>query len=313
MAGPGSPSITPATRFNLASASKMFTAVAIGQLIDGGRLRLDQPVGEIVAGLTPEAARVTIRQLLTHTSGLGDFFRPENMAMMMKARRADDILPLIAGERPAFAPGSRFAYSNSGFALLGVVIERISEQSYPDYLRQHVFAPAGMTATSADPAPLGTLAIGMTAHDPGGGAGALHPAPGAADGHGSPAGGLFGTTDDLLRFATALDADRLLSRATTAAFTSAQIEAFPATATRSALSYGYGFGVSEQVGYSWFGHNGGTFGANTEFAVRRDGQWVVAVVSNRDPPVATALMHEIQRLIDDAAPASTCGALRDKS
>ena len=135
LAGPGSAAITEATRFNLASMGKMFTAVATAQLVDAGKIGWDDPIGKYVTGLTPEASAVTVRQLLTHSSGLGDFFRPQNMQAMLAAKTASDLLPLIAGDKPSFAPGSQFAYSNSGFALLGILVERVSGQTYGDYLR----------------------------------------------------------------------------------------------------------------------------------------------------------------------------------
>ncbi len=166
-AGSHSAPITPETRFNIGSASKMFTAVAIGQLIDAGKLRLDDPLGTFVAGLTPAAGKVTIRQLLTHTSGMGNFFKPENFEAMERARSASDILPLIVHDSPEFPPGDHFEYSNSGFALLGVIVERVSGQTYGQYLHQHVFAPAGMANTSVDPEPVSSLALGMTAMQPG--------------------------------------------------------------------------------------------------------------------------------------------------
>jgi D-alanyl-D-alanine carboxypeptidase len=303
-----SAAIGPTTRFNLGSVSKMFTAVAIGQLIDAGKLHVDQPIGEIVQGLSPEAAQVTIRQLLTHSSGLGDFFRPENMDAMMRARNASDILPMIAGDKPAFPPGSRFAYSNSGFALLGIAIERVGHLSYGEYLRRNIFQPAGMSSTGLAPEPLATLAVGMTAGGmlpPGGAQGALvligpdgkrispgapvsrspgaqmligpggqaidpglagkgpaplRPAPGATQGYGSPAGGLFSTAEDMRHFAVALLTNKLLAPATALAFMSPQIEAAPATADRPARRYGFGFGVTEEAGRRWVGPQWGYAG-----------------------------------------------------
>jgi D-alanyl-D-alanine carboxypeptidase len=346
LADPASAAIGPTTRFNLGSVSKMFTAVAIGQLIDAGKLRPDQPVGEVVGGLSPEAARVTFRQLLTHSSGLGDFFRPENMEAMMRARSAADILPLIAADKPAFPPGSRFAYSNSGFALLGIAIERVTHLTYGEYLRRNVFRPAGMSSTGLDPRPLATLAVGMTAGgmgpggpgaglmlvgpdgkriSPGGAAlgpgpsetprligpdgrraGALRPAPGVTQGYGSPAGGLFSTAEDLRRFATALIANKLLSSATTSAFTSPQIDAGPAIDGRPRRQYGFGFSITDEAGKRWVGHNGGTLGANAEFAIQPDDQWTISVLSNRDPPVASNLMRQARSLIADPSRMATC-------
>lgn len=369
LAGSGSAPITAATRFNLASMGKMFTAVAIGQLVDAGKIHWDDPVGKYVPGLTPEASVVTVRQLLTHSSGLGDFFRPENMEAMLKARTASDILPLIAADKPSFPPGSQFRYSNSGFALLGILIERVSGQHYADYLRDHVFLPAGMNDTSLSPEPLATLAVGMTAlrggppavptgapvavaGSPGnaaaeqptdhrGGqrlqpatdkpeassgqlvpigsdgrplpasadtdaASELQPAPGATQGFGSPAGGHFSTAADMQRFADALLAGKLLSAATTNVLTSPQIVAFPAKDGRPELNYGMGFGVGSEGGHRWFGHNGGTAGANVEFAEFPEEQWTLSVFSNRDPPVASTMFRYLKDLLFKPETLQTC-------
>ncbi len=360
VAGPGSAPIGAATRFNLASMGKMFTAVAIGQLVDAGKVHWDDPVGKYVSGLTPEASIVTVRQLLTHSSGLGDFFKPQNMDAMLKARTASDILPLIAADKPSFAPGSKFSYSNSGFALLGVVIERVSGQSYGDYLREHIFAPAGMTDTGLSPQPVATLAVGMTSlrlqpvstaaqtrqvgsaghpaqggpdegnqHDglqlqPSPGASAtppqhlmligpdgkpieantargnpteLQPAPGATESFGSPAGGAYSTAADMQHFADALLQDKLVGAATRNALTSQQIVAYPASDGKPERSYGMGFGVGTEDGKRWFGHNGGTAGANAEFAEFPEDQWTLEVLSNRDPPVASTLFRYLKDLL----------------
>jgi D-alanyl-D-alanine carboxypeptidase len=350
LAEDASPPIHANTRFNLGSASKMFTAVAIGQLIDQGRLRLDEPVGDVVSGLTKEASHVTIRQLLNHTSGLGDFFRPENMGAMLKARSASDILPLIANDKPSFPPGSKFSYSNSGFALLGIIIERVSGMTYGEYLRRYLFGPSGMESTGLDPKPLRRLAVGMTAGgmpNAAGGPGlillgpdgkplkapmpaqsttppmvligpdghpmnlaqirpALSPAPGATEGYGSPAGGLFSTVEDMRKFAIALMSGKLLRPATAAQFTSSQIEASPAAAGRPARYYGFGFGTGEDAGVRWYGHNGGTLGANAEFSIQPDHQWVISVLSNRDPPTATNIMRWIKALLANPTHFSSC-------
>jgi D-alanyl-D-alanine carboxypeptidase len=353
LAGDDSAAMTLDTRFNLGSASKMFTAVAIGQLIDGGKIRLDDPLGAFVKDLGPETAAVTIRQLLTHSSGLGDFFKPENMGAMLKARTASDLLPLVAHDKPTFPPGSRFAYSNSGFALLGVVIERVSGLSYGEYLAQHIFSPAGMTQTGLDSKPLATLAVGLTAMRmemaPGRGRGGsgqvligpgdsprvagrgsdaggsdagdravpsarptLHPAPGATEGYGSPAGGLFSTANDLQRFAGAFLDHRLTLAVTAATFTAPHIVSAPAKPDRAERQYGFGFGVGVEDGHRWFGHNGGTLGANTEFAVFPEDRLTISVLVNRDPPMATAMFAYLKRLLFDPSPVASCGAGGDE-
>ncbi|MBV9332122.1 MAG: beta-lactamase family protein [Alphaproteobacteria bacterium] len=324
------------TRFNLGSVSKVFTAVAVGQLIDAGKLRLDDQIGSYVKGLAPGTAAVSIRQLLTHTSGLGDFFRPENLPALLKARSASDLLPLLVQERPAFTPGSRFSYSNSGFALLGILIERISGLSYDDYLARNVFAPAHMIATNSAPDPLATLAVEMTAlsleahgaaanserTSPSKGSGEasttgvtgdaaierLHPAPGWDELRGSAAGGFFSTADDMQHFGEALLDRRLVSRETLAELTKAQILASPETQSHPARYHGLGFGVGTEHGEPWFGHNGGTPGANAEFVVFPRQRLILTILANRDPPMATKMRSYLTDLVFAPSLQKRCGS-----
>lgn len=308
--GPDSAAIAPATRFNIGSANKMFTAVAVAQLADAGKLAFDDPVGKYVPELTAEARAVTLHQLFTHSSGLGDFFRPQNIGVVRVARKAVDLLPLLVEDKPQFPPGSQFAYSNSGFALLGIVVERVSGEIYTDYLQKHIFAPAGMTATSLDAASGGVVAQGMTrlqmmgpppggappgavlkGPPPGGmpkGEGPLRPAPNAGE-FGSPAGGAFSTTADLQKFLAALRAGTLTK--------SAAVLTAPKVDSGRGMRYGYGFGVMAGEGVTWAGHNGGTPGANAEIHATTDGAWSAAVLANRDPPLATEMFRYIQGVV----------------
>src|SRR5688572_6581320 len=128
----------------------MFTAVAIGQLADSGKLRFDDPVGRHLPDLPAELRAITVDQLLTHRSGLRDYFQPKNRAAMQSARTATDLLPIAIADGLAFAPGSAQAYSNSGFVVLGAIVERLSGLRFADYLQRRVFATAGMAETSLD-------------------------------------------------------------------------------------------------------------------------------------------------------------------
>lgn len=323
---PTSPAITAATRFNIGSAGKMFTAVAVGQLVDAGKVRLDDPIGKYVEGITPEAGKVTVRQLLTHSGGLGNFFTPDAVPTLKRITALKDLLPLIAGETPRFPPGSRFEYSNSGFALLGMLVERVSGIAYAEYLAAHVFRPAGMTATGPafDPA---TTAEGATSGGglrmlpppgspggpppgeapsrlpppsgesgmapPPGGGGPLRPAPEATM-PATPAGGMFSTAEDMTRFFRALAAGTLLRLDTMRAFTSRQIEAGPARGDLPPLYYGYGFGTSSFAGHRWIGHNGGAPGVNAEAIMFPDDDVVLVVLANRDPPSATKVFRAVR-------------------
>lgn len=148
---------TATTRFPLASISKDFTAIAILQLAQAGKLQLDQTIVTWLPELQQTAntgdkdkTAITIRQLLQHRSGLGEyFFVPEYEHNKHQFQSQSDYLPIIAKESLSFAPGSAQAYSNSGFELLGIIVERVSGLAYWDYLQQHIFTPAGMTQTEA--------------------------------------------------------------------------------------------------------------------------------------------------------------------
>jgi D-alanyl-D-alanine carboxypeptidase len=312
--GAGKP-LDEESRFNLGSASKMFTAVAVGQLVERGRLALDAPIGRWVDGLSPEVAAVTLRQLLTHSGGLGNFFAPDNLAAMLKADRLADLLPLARDARPLFTPGSRFQYSNNGFLLLGLAVERASGQAFDAYLRDQVFAPAGMASTSLRPALPRAAALGFTRLPvlalgeappmrPGplpGAASALPPPPPppplngplrAADESllpGTSAGGAYGTADDLLRFFDALRAGRLVSATMLRELTRPQIETMPGQ------HHGLGFGLIRWEGHAGFGHNGGTPGVNAEAMVFPADELVLIVLANRDPPTATQQMQALRR------------------
>ncbi len=322
MAGPSTADITDDTQFNLGSAGKMFTAIAVAQLIDAGKVGLDDPVGRHVAGLTPEAAAVTVRQLLTHSSGLGNFFVPENLPALERARSVSDLLPLVASDKPAFLPGSRFEYSNTGFLLLGLMVERVSGEQFGDYLAKHVFAPAGMTHSGLVGGPPAMRAVGMTnlpelepdmmmgppprvAPPPGAGPGPGGPPPGMmmpppgplrpsqeAALRGEPAGGSSSSAPDMQRFFAALMAGKLTSAAMRDQLVSSQI-AVPPPPGLPPRSYGFGFGIGDVRGHRWFGHNGGTPGVNSETMVFPDDQISLVLLSNRDPPSASLLLRDL--------------------
>jgi D-alanyl-D-alanine carboxypeptidase len=316
MGGPGSAKIKPNAQFNLGSASKMFTAVAVAQLVDAGKIDLDDPIGRFVSGLTPEASAVTIRQLLTHSGGLGNFFTPDTLPALQKARSLSDLKPLMAGAKPAFPPGSRFQYSNSGFLALGLMIEQVSGLSYEAYLNDRIFKPSGMTQSTVRPAAADKRALGMTTMPemppPGtaGLRGPMPPPPGplgpAAEAalDGNSAGGAYSTAADMQRFFVALMGGKLTSIRLRDALVAPQIEVTPAKGGVPARSFGLGFGVGSFKGHRWTGHNGGTLGVNVELMTFPDDQTTVVVMSNRDPPMANALIRRIQAILFDGAP---CG------
>jgi CubicO group peptidase (beta-lactamase class C family) len=144
--------VTVDTEFRIGSVTKQFTAAAIFQLIEAGKVALDDPVSTYVEGLPHAWTGITIRQLLNHTSGIADFVQyngfihgPARLDLM-----PDQILDLVRDQPLEFAPGSRFKYTNTGYALLGMIIERISGQSYADYMQQHVLRALNLNHTAYD-------------------------------------------------------------------------------------------------------------------------------------------------------------------
>ena len=203
---------TLATQINLGSMNKMFTAVAIMTLVEQGKVQLDGLLGRYIPDYPNPDARehVTIHHLLSHTSGVGDFFNEKYMARKKEIRSVAELLPLFAMEPLAFRPGEKWQYSNGGYAVLGRVIELVSGLSYEEYVQRHVFAPAGMRRTSAGPRE--PYALGHTFMRRGGGVALSREVNDfALPATGSPAGGGYSTVEDLLvSFARALRAGSTL-------------------------------------------------------------------------------------------------------
>jgi CubicO group peptidase (beta-lactamase class C family) len=188
------------TAFNLGSINKFFTAIAIRQLAAAGKLNLDSSLARVWADYPNRdvAKRVTIRQILEHRSGIqGNIFGAPSGRTRHDVLTLNDYFQLFKDQPLAFEPGTQQQYSNAGYIVLGLLVERLSGVSYYDYVRTHIFVPAGMTRTASwkvDSLPANT-AIGYTNE---GRNTDLLP------GRGSSAGGGYSTAHDLLRLLTAL-------------------------------------------------------------------------------------------------------------
>jgi CubicO group peptidase (beta-lactamase class C family) len=273
----------PNTRFRNGSMNKMFTAVAILQLVQAGKVSLDAPIGRYLSDYpnTRVASRVTIHHLLTHTGGTGDIFGPQFVEHRLRLRTHADYLALYGSRDLALEPGRRWQYSNYGYVLLGAIIERVTGMEYYEYLRTHVYLPAGMVSTGSDPEErdIARLAHGyMRRRDAAG----WHLNTDTLPYRGTAAGGGYTTVADLLRFATALRRHTLLDPRHTALLTSGKVQGGP-------QQYAYGFGDVTVNGVRWVGHNGGAAGMNGDLRIFPDSGYVVAVLANLDPPAADRL------------------------
>ncbi len=268
------------TRFRNGSMNKMFTAVAVLTLVQAGKLRLEDPIARHLPGYPDStiAQRVTVHQLLTHTAGMGDVFGPDFAVQRLELRRHQDYIDRF-GKRPLlFEPGRQWMYSNYGFIVLGAVIEKVSGQSYYDYVREHVYQPAGMTSTGSEPEDQAVpgRAVGYTRPP---GAGAAMPNTQTLPYRGTAAGGGYTTVGDLLRFATALTAHRLLDAWHTDLLTAGKVEAIGGR-------YAYGFIERHVSGVRAIGHGGNAPGMDGALEMFPESGYVVAVLANVDAPAA---------------------------
>jgi CubicO group peptidase (beta-lactamase class C family) len=270
----------PDSRLNLGSMNKMFTAVVIGQLVDEGKLSFQDPVSRFLGGqgwTRADLSKVRVEHLLTHTSGLGSYFNePYRRTARQLLRTVDDYKPLVAEETLAFEPGTRWQYSNTGFLLLGAVIEAVTGKDYLDVVRERVYRKAGMKDSDCYDVDLVVphLAVGYSRER-------------TASGtrwrtntfehviRGGPAGGGYSTVRDLLAFAAALRGGKLLSAAT-------RDQLWSAKPALGAPDYGFGFAVGKDVLGRTVGHSGGFAGISSVLDLYPDSGWTVVVLSNVD-------------------------------
>jgi CubicO group peptidase (beta-lactamase class C family) len=278
------------TKFNLGSINKAFTKVAIGQLAEQGRLALTDSVGALLPDNPVPAARgVTVQQLLDHRSGLGDYFTPRFWESdKSKFATLTDFVPMFADAPLEFAPGSRERYSNAGYVVLGLIIEKLSGESYYDYVREHIFTPAGMTATDSYEAdrPIPNLAIGYSHRLYGKDEPVFRENTRIHAERGSSAGGGYSNAADLVRFADALKRAKLLAPAWSRwMFGDVAPSAGARVASASGPTRG-GWGIA-----------GGAQGMNAVLEIDLDRDCTLVILANMDPPVAEQMDRQIRRWI----------------
>lgn len=261
---------TPATNYRLASISKQFTAAAVLALVDEGKVALDDRVRRWLPTLPKAADGVTIEHLLTHTSGLIDYedVIPEGTSVQLKD--ADVLRLLESQDRTYFAPGANYRYSNGGYALLALIVERASGQSFATFLRDRIFAPLGMTNSVAFEEGISTVANRAYGH----------PKDQSLTSAVLGDGGIYSSIDDLAKWDAALY-DPKFARAFV-----------PRTATDDPnVAYGYGWRISNHRGHRHVWHSGETSGFRNVLVRFPEERLTVVVLTNRsDPePYRTAL------------------------
>lgn len=284
------------TKFSLGSMNKMFTAISALQLIEKGKLKFEDKLIQFVdkSWLPKQGAdSITVRQLLTHTSGLGNFFNDEfNKSNKEAYRNLEAYKPLISKSELLFKPGSRNRYSNSGMLMLGLVVEKVSGESYYDYVQKNIYDKANMTNSGSFELDSVTdnLASGYLRR--------MHSDDWVDSIYtraikGSPAGGGFSTVGDLHQFALALTDFQLLEKELTEdAYTEK-------TQYNSAFWYGYGFSVSGVDSNRIVGHGGAYLGVDARLDIHLDSGFIVVILANQSDVVAP-VRRKINELIEKA-------------
>lgn len=286
------------TEYEIGSITKQFTAAAILQLQEAGKLHLDDKLSAYLP-TAPHASEVTLRQLLSHTSGMPEYLDAVEAAKAIeKPASFDRLMSYIAGKPLDFPPGSRWAYSNTGYMLAGRVIEVVSHESYWEYLRTHLLDRAGMTHTftAAEENGLPNMAMGYDREK-----GRIKPARTIAASVGWAAGFLVSTVGDLEKWNLALRSGKIVTPAD---------YALMSTSVKTAqgdAGYGLGLFVDSIDGQPRVGHTGGSLGFTTanEYFPRQDLQIIAFTnfVDNPEPgeTIATAIFEDLNPAVAAAA------------
>ena len=278
--------ITAETRFNMASGGKMFTGVAVAQLIEDGKLDWQTPVNRYVEG-TP--ADVLVHHLLTHTSGMSEYWTRDNEERMAAAADPQqEFLELALAAGTDFAPGTASRYSNSNFILAGHVVEAVSGRDYADYVRSEILEPAGMKQTLVSNQQDFTRNVALPlqgsrrdwARVP------FTPRP-------TSAGGAYTTGRDMLKFEKALTNGTLLSKKTFDLMTTSKM----AGIRDAVVDFGYGFILETQGQTRFAGHGGSARGVNFAFEIVSGRDLTMVMFSNQDNGAFDDLRRNIMKLV----------------
>ncbi len=267
--------VTPDTRFNIASLTKPFTAAAVMKLVESRRVQLDAAISAYLSWLPPVYKPVTIRQLLTHTSGVNRDLRNDNLDDFDEA----EFRRRLADRPASFAPAEKWQYSNTGYGLLTFLIESVSKRPFGEFLQAEVFAPAGVTAAYRLPAPQEPdRAVGYSAAKEG-----PQPSPYYTGGFGG--GALVLSVRALTRWCQALSAHRVLSADSLEhAWQPARLATGKPVefdfAGEPGSSYGFGWFLTRFSGHRLLTHGGAIEGFSSNLYFFPDARLIVGILSN---------------------------------
>ncbi len=276
--------MTPDVRLQIASVSKVMTATIVMSLVEEGRLAVADPVEKFLPGLLTDGETITIEQLLTHASGLFNFVQLDEWDWHVQDYSAEEIVALAEHHGPAFPPGEKTEYSNTGYVVLGLIVEKVTGKTLRDALQTIVFEPVGMSGAGLGTGPMDGFvqARGYNNDD-------LDVTTEHLDGAGA-AGGVVATARDVGLFLDALFDGKLVSAATVADMAAVHSMLFGTD------SYGYGLDPATFSCKPFVGHTGDLHGFSTNAWRTVNGSRTVVVIVNDEPgfeevlPILTAAL-----------------------
>ena len=277
--------MTPEALMRIASVTKQFTATAVLMLADEGKLALDDDITRFLPDYPTGGKRITIKQLLTHTSGIANFTsKPGFEAGVAKDMTPGQMIDTFKNDPLQFEPGTRYAYSNSGYFLLGAIIEKVSGLSYAQFVEQRIFVPLGMSNSAYDGHERGS-AVRAQGYTRGNAGASFEYGKVASMTQPYAAGGLVSTVDDLARWDAAVSAGTLFKPASQQKALTAHI-----LPDGKSVPYGYGWSIGKLRGMTMQSHGGGIYGYSS-YALRLPAQQLyVAVLTNADSGIPAAEM-----------------------
>ena len=295
--------ITPATNFRLASVSKQFTAMAVMLLVHDGKLHYDDRVTDIFPDFPGYGKAITVRNLLQHTSGLKDYedlMAPADPHRPVEEIQIQDagVLELLKKEKETkFAPSTKWDYSNSGYVLLGLIVQKISGQTFPDFLGKRIFQPLGMTNTVAYVR--GTNQVANRAYGHSRESGEWKQADQSPTSATLGDGGIYSSVEDLAKWDRALREHTLLSaEEMQAALTPVKVaEGQPVEPDGSPAAYGFGWFLNPYKGNRRMWHYGETMGFRTAIQRFEKDDLTIVVLANRGDVDPTKLALRVAELL----------------